>query len=214
VPITTEPSPHRPPAGIVRLKISGTFETTSWMNGFWLLTTGTPAPGDLSDLATDCYGAYQTTLLTQMDEDSIQRRSDVEYFTSGGSIKASSLANHAGSVSGDNLPSSAAVVLSWVIESTYRGGKPRTYLGGQRHNDVDSNHTWSDAHVAACTTQAVAFLDAINSLAPGDITSVTLGTVHFFSGGLALDPPTFDPFLGAGAQKRICSQRRRLGPEL
>jgi hypothetical protein len=38
--------------------------------------------------------------------------------------------------------------------------------------------------------------------------------VHFFSGGAALAPPTFDPYIGVGVQKRYCSQRRRLGAEI
>lgn len=199
---------------MARVEISGNVGATHWMNGFWALVTGVPLFSDISTLATDFYGAFETNLLPRMGTDSHQLLSKVEYFTGTGSILAETNADHAGGQTGTAEISSAAIVIAWQIEEIYRGGKPRTYLGAQSEAKRDTNHTWQDSHVSDTASAAADFLEAVNGFTTTNVTSVSLGCLHFFRAGVALTPPTFSPFLGASCQKRICTQRRRLGPEL
>jgi hypothetical protein len=190
------------------------FGDTSWSVGYWLELTGTPDSGDLVDLATDVYGAFETTLLVPQSTGSHLTECAIEYFTGVGSMSVASFANHAGGDDSGGLPANLACVVSWGIVDTYRGGKPRTYLPGMSQGNEASVRTWDDDFVTAVSAAGAAFITAVNGITTTNLTSVSLGTLHFFSGGVALDPPTFDPYLTASAQKRICTQRRRLGREI
>ena len=213
MPITSEPPANAPPVGSAKAIWSFTFAGASWSTGMWLLLTGTPAPGDLSDLATDLYGTFQTTILPNLSSSCILEECTVHYFPEGEELTATSVASHAGSDEAEILGINSAAVLSWIISTRYRGGKPRNYLGGLSQASLDSSRSISDGLVSALTSDAADWLTAVNGLAPGSITTVSAGTVHFFSGGVALDPSTFDPYIGVSAQKRLCSQRRRTGRE-
>ena len=177
----------------------------------WLLLTGTPAPGDLSSLATDLQGTFVDTILPNLSSSCILTAATVHYFPEGEELTAVSVGSNAGSDEAEIIGANSAAVLSWLISTRYRGGKPRNYLCGLSQASLDSSRSLSDGLVSALTSDAADWLDAINSLAPGSITTVSAGTVHFFSGGVALDPATFDPYIGVIAQKRLCSQRRRTG---
>jgi hypothetical protein len=63
------------------------------------------------------------------------------------------------------------------------------------------------------TTAGNAVIASVNAITTGGITGTTLGVWHLFSGGVALNPPSFEAYSSATAQKRICTQRRRLGDE-
>jgi hypothetical protein len=75
-------------------------------------------------------------------------------------------------------------------------------------------HEWSGSHIANLTAGGAGYLTDVNGLTTTNISTVTLGVWRFFSGGAALAPPVFWPFLSVSGQSRVCSQRRRLGPEL
>lgn len=214
MPISSEPPPNDPPAGTARARIKGVNQETTWEVGYWLLLTGDPDFSDITTLATDIFGAWVDTLLTRQTNQTTTHEVAVEYFTGAGTILASSFADHTGPTSGGGAPASAACVLSWAIVDTYRGGKPRTYLPGVPLTALSTVRVLDDGYVADTRTAAANFLDAVNGFTTANITTCTLGVLHFFSGGLALDPPTFDPYIGVGVQKRVCSQRRRLGREI
>jgi hypothetical protein len=214
VPITTEPSPHPPPAGVAKLRFRGNYNGASWENVMWCEVSGTPVFADILTLALDSYGAFQTNLLPLSAGNNHLNECIATYYDGVGTIEASETATHDGSESSANWTAAAAMVLSWKVISSYRGGKPRTYLAGHPLDAVDTTRTWTDSHVAAAVTHANAFLTAMNGITTPNISAVALGCVHFFSHGLAKSPPTFDPYIGVGAQKRICSQRRRLGAEI
>lgn len=214
VPITSEPSPNRAPAGTARVRISGHYDETHWAVGYWLLVTGVPLPADLFDLANDVHGAWITRLLGLLSSACVTERVDVEYFTDTGSVAAASVVSNSGSGGGDPAGAQVSCVVSWGLETSYRGGKPRTYLPGIPGDAVFSPRIFTDGFVADVSSGAIGFLDDVNGITTDNISSVSLGVVHFFSAGVALAPPTFEPFLYAIAQKRLCTQRRRLGSEI
>jgi hypothetical protein len=59
-----------------------------------------------------------------------------------------------------------------------------------------------------------AVISGLNGLSDGTFTSVTAGVWHKFRAGAALAPPVFAPYTSASIQRRICTQRRRLGSEI
>lgn len=213
VPITTEPPANAPPNGSVRAIWSGSYLESAWSTGMWLLTTGTPGAGDLSALATDLYGAFQTTFLGPLSSSCSLLECTVHYFNAGEELTASSSAVHTGGDESEIIAVNTASVISWTISTRYRGGKPRNYLCGVSQAALGGTRQFTDGYVASQTTHAATFLSTVNGLAPGSIETVTLGVVHFFRHGAALAPPTFDPFIAGKAQKRVCSQRRRSARE-
>lgn len=214
MPITSEPPPNTPPAGVAHARVKGTYGDTSWATGFWLLVGGDLVFSDVTTLATDIFGIFETTLLTRLDNDVVESECEVEYWTGVGNMISSVFGSHAGGQSGGGFGASTSAVLSWALAGSYRGGKPRNYLPGIPIAAAGSQRLFTDAFVSALQTQAVAFLNDVNAITSTNIDSVSLGVVHFFSGGVALAPPVFDPYLGVGVQKRYCSQRRRLGAEI
>lgn len=214
MPITSEPTPNPPPDGTAHVSWMGVNGDSSWATGAWLLISGTPGGTDRSDLATDLYGTFETNILGHLGTGCTLTECKVEFFESGGSIVAETFATHSGSASDAALPANVAVVLSWQILTTYRGGKPRNYIPGVNIGALISRRLYSDSYVSTMSGAARDWLDDVNALTAGGITAVSMGTVHFFSGGVALSPPWFDPYLGVAAQKRVCTQRRRLGREL
>ncbi|MGH6840456.1 MAG: hypothetical protein ACREDT_17055, partial [Methylocella sp.] len=113
-----------------------------------------------------------------------------------------------------SMSAQTSSVLGFQIEEGYRGGKPRMYLPFTGSDQIDTPRTFGDVYVAALQAAGASFIDDVNGLAPTGFDTVSIGVVHFFSGGVALAPPTFSPYLAVHAQKRICTQRRRLGAEI
>lgn len=119
-----------------------------------------------------------------------------------------------GLATGGTLPPQSAVVLSWQIVASYRGGKPRTYLPGipttAQFNPGSSQ--LSPTYASALQGEATAFLNAVNavSLTGGNL---TLGTISYHSGHAVRPSPVWRPFVSARVHERLDSQRRRSGKE-
>jgi hypothetical protein len=177
------------------------------------MLTGAVDGTDLASLAGDVLAEFNTGLAPHFTEDSEVTGCSARYYSGSGEISAVASSSTFGSRSGF-ATNNDCVLLSWGISSSYRGGKPRTYLPPGGTADRASGHAWDSAYLAAVNTSAAAFLTAVDALTYSSIDSVSLGCLHFFRAGAALDPPTFDPFTTVSVQPRICSQRRRLGPEL
>jgi hypothetical protein len=214
-PIRTEPPPNPPPVGVARIRLLGLVGGTPAGIGFWANIGGIPTLDDLVDLATDFYGAFQTLILNHLSSSASIEECLVRYFDGEGNPQVSISAHHVGGQEDEAPPINVACVLSWKIASTYRGGKPRTYLFGISEDAVSSNRrTFNAGDMTSMTEGAGAFLDAVNAITTTNITLVNLGTVHFFSAGAALAPPLFESYTGVIAQQRVCTQRRRLGREV
>lgn len=213
MPITTEPPPNDPPAGAVKAIVAGNNAGHAWSNRFWLEAVGSPSGSDLDDLADAVFTAYEDNLLDWTNTFNHCTSCTAVYYTGTAQLEGFHSGDEVGLASGSLYPVSAAVVVSWHIPEHYRGGKPRTYLPGAIVTDAGTASSWADDFVASRNTDAASFLADMNAITAGGITSVEFGVYRFFSGGVALDPPTFSAFTSGQVQKRVCSQRRRLGPE-
>jgi hypothetical protein len=210
MPITSEPTAERPPPGFTKVRHTGIGATSTWGLGYWLQTAGTPAPGDLDDLAQGAHEAFASTVLDLMGTDFSIEETTVTYYRTVDELVGSYVHHDAGGQTGTTIPASAAMVLSWTIASHYRGGKPRTYLPGLKASAMSNDSLWDSGASSDVHDAAVDWLTAVNALGPGGISSVIMGVLHFFSAGLALVPPTFSGYSGVVARRKIGSQRRRI----
>jgi hypothetical protein len=112
------------------------------------------------------------------------------------------------------LSPQVAIVISWPIASSYRGGKPRWYLPGAT---VTTPATPGSPAILvsvanAIQTAATAFRSNINASVVDTFTPV-LGTISYQTGHAARPTPVFRPFLPPRIHERLDSQRRRNGKE-
>lgn len=213
----TGPRPE-PPTRCTKLVYNGTFVDTSWTNVMWLYLTGsgTITTGDLNDLASACATAFGDNLLPQMDTESVHTSTQVVLYGSGDDV----LEGHAagtgtGGVSGNPLPASASIVITWQIAPHYRGGHPRTYLGGMSDAGQLSPSSWGTTFTDNTASAAIGFhndIEAITGVGTG-ITTVEHGIVSFVRNDTWRDPPVFYRIAGANCDTRIDTQRRRLGAD-
>jgi hypothetical protein len=207
---------RRGPDESVRAAISGDYAGTKWTNVFWFHTTHTTAV-DAATMNTFCgnlYDIYKVGFLPLMSEDSTLQECSATYFPTGSPLVV--VGDHTGSdaggdTGGDNLPASVAAVVSWQAGVYWRGGKPRTYIGGLKADTLNDVKTLDPTFVTNLVSDGVNWISACNALASGNFDSVQFGLVSFVSGGVDRSPPLFFPIVGATVHSRIDSQRRRLG---
>jgi hypothetical protein len=119
-----------------------------------------------------------------------------------------------GGSSGQGFPPQVALVLSWKIAESYRGGKPRWYMPGVPASAVSGgdsaiNPTFAGNWDSAATT----FMNDLNSH-PVSGTPITLGTVSHYTGHTIRPTPLFRAFFDVKVHERLDSQRRRSGKEI
>lgn len=130
------------------------------------------------------------------------------------SVGVSDHAAIAGTASGTLLPPQCAVVISWHIAASYRGGKPRTYLPGIPSTALNLSYdsVLNPTYATGVQTQANNFASSFNASSPGGHDCI-LGTVSYHSGHAVRPTPIFRPFGEAVVHERLDSQRRRNGKE-
>lgn len=111
-------------------------------------------------------------------------------------------------------PAGVCMVLSWHSSAYWRGGKPRTYLGGVTARDLDTNHSLTDTEKTAVIGQAQSFRTNINSITTPQVSETQLGFVHWQHHDVWLNPANFIKFTGVTVHDRVGMQRRRFGPWL
>jgi len=116
-----------------------------------------------------------------------------------------------GGVSGDPLPASVAACISWQSGVYWRGGKPRTYVGGLDYSALGNESQLAGSFVTALLADGTNLIAAFNALTSGNFDSVQFGLVSFVSGGVDRVPPLFFPITGCAVHPRMDTQRRRLG---
>lgn len=198
------------PDGVVEVVIRGTYQLTRWTNVFHLLALGlTPGdPDQMADLASDFVGALESSLFYAGSADSFAATDGTITTHAGGTV--SSLDFLADTLvgtdsSGQNFAGVAAVV-SWKGLWSYRGGKPRTYVGGLTEGWVNEPGTLDGGHVASLQDAAVSLIDLVadldGSYGDGVALGVMLGHTDDATG-------TFAGYTGAQVKQQVGSQRRR-----
>lgn len=119
----------------------------------------------------------------------------------------------------DSIPANAAMLISYLAPSRYKGGHPRTYLYVGGNADLDGAALWSSAFTAEVQTHWLDFFANTVGEGWGSGTANSVGFVRYRgkylpNGGpplYYLDTPEYFAYGTATAQQEMASQRRRIG---
>jgi len=206
---------RRGPDESVRAAVSGVFGSTKWTNIFWFHTTHTTAIDSttMNTLCGNIFDIVKVNYIASTSDTNAITDVKASYFPTGSPlvVVGEHTGSTAGGVSGDFMAASAAAVISWQAGVYWRGGKPRTYVGGLPLTAQDTQNDLDSGFVSTLLTEADGLITSFNALASGNFDSVQFGFVSFTSGGVDRSPPVFFPITGAAVHSRIDTQRRRLG---
>lgn len=201
----------RPPAGIVRVAVSGHHDTSQWTNVFWCQVTNYDlADGaDVSDMAHQIYDAFLARLLDWTSNSNHLNTVQCVLYQTSGEIMGSWSADDVGGASGSYQVGAVSIILSWGTTAFWRGGKPRTYLSGIPDSAIATATTFSSGYVAAVQTAAALFLSDVDAITTTNIDTVTLGFLSRLSGGAPRTPGVFFPYMTVFVRTNPGSIRRR-----
>jgi len=207
---------RRGPDESVRVACSGDFGASHWTNVFWFTSTHTTAidTATMNTLCGNIHDLVGANYVQNMHVDSVLQDTKATYFPTGSDLVV--VGEHTGSIPGgvsevDPLPASVAAVLSWQAGVYWRGGKPRTYVGGLPASAVENETTLDPTLVGTLLANGDDLISGFNALASGNFNSLTFSLVSFFTGGELRTPPIAYPIAGVAVHPRIDTQRRRLG---
>lgn len=204
-----------PPPGAVRFAVSGKMPAGgNWAEVFWFMTTNS---GGLTIPAVQALGVkllqpWQIEFLSLLASDlGVALTTTTFYGDAGLVITAESAETLVGGSTAATREDQVAVVVSWLVGSTWRGGKPRTYLPSPE--GLASADTAHITAAAATTLQAhgVQAITDWNAVTSGPFLTCQFVCLRFFSKGAALVPPQALPVIGCKVDTRFDTQRRRLG---
>ena len=116
-----------------------------------------------------------------------------------------------GGLSGAPLPASAAMVIGHDISRRYRGGHPRTYLGGMVQSYLENNTDWVEGDYTGIAADFADFISDVITAAPSGLGTVSAVNVSYYTDHALRAVPVVDPINSYIGHPRVCSQRRRLG---
>lgn len=117
----------------------------------------------------------------------------------------------AGTHSGGASTASIACCVSWHVHRRYRGGHPRTYIGGIPLTGLATERSFATAYVNAVQAAAGGYITNTLSITAGAYGVTTPVSLSYFNGGALRVTPVTDDIIGSSVNARPDSQRRRLG---
>lgn len=222
--IRTMPAGRRPTPATRQTKLifSGLHGSVPWNNVMWLYLTGSGeiTVPELDDLASACATAYTDNLLQFFGTITSFDRCQIVLYSAGDAFEGTANGGGAGPrVEGNSSKfhsSQVATCISWAIAPHYRGGHPRSYLPAGMTGDRTAPNQWSATFADGVSSAATAFhadLEAISGVSSG-ITTVEHGVVSFVRDGAWRNPPVFYRIAAAHVDRRVDTQRRRLGQDV
>lgn len=207
-----------PPPGSLRFAVSGVAPGgAAWANVYWIQTTvATPTTGQMNTMVASLYSAWATAWKGKLGSNwTITLAKATYYGTAPYVITGESILTDVGTRgSASIMPDQVSACLSWLVSTTWRGGKPRTYFPGVVVSaDLQDNAHITSTLIASIEGAGNAWNTAVNAYTTSPFLTMALGTVRFFSGGVPLAPPVFLPYTGVSMHSRIATVRRRLGRE-
>jgi hypothetical protein len=189
-----------------------TLDNQEMLNIFHILYTGAGAnQSDLDTLTAD-WGAALKTFLNQLQEvDVLNNRFEVTDLTSHTALTSQVPITGTGTHSGGLIGANTACCISWHIHRRYRGGHPRTYVGGIPLSALNSEREFTVAYTNLASSAAETYLTAVPGLPSGAYGSLTPVNLSYFFEKAIRGVPVTDPILFPTTNTRIDSQRRRTG---
>jgi len=206
---------RRGPDNSARISIQYTISNLTAVNVFWvqLSTSSSISQSDLDAYLVAFSNQYKTSFAPRMQTGVSYKLAQATCFTPGGSVlQSSATMTGTGSNAGTLVQDiSACSIVSWLTTVYWRGGKPRTYIGGLSGAQTNGANQLTGAEVTALQTAGAGFRTAVNALTQGTITGTQFGFVSFQTGNAPRPSPLFFAIIGAKVHPRLGSQRRRLG---
>lgn len=169
----------------------------------------------MNTIASSLYSAWSTAWINLYGSNwTITLAKATYYGASSYVIVGEEIETDTGGGSANNFPDQVSCCVSWLVSTTWRGGKPRSYVPAllTAGELLDNAHIGSTL-VGLLETAGADWITAVNAFTSAPLTSCTLGTIRFFSGGVPLATPVFLPYTGVFVHNRIATMRRRLGRE-
>lgn len=201
---------------VVRCAVNQTYGSAKIVNIFHVgygTATGPISVADLNSLCSTVATAFKTRFLpiltTSLSMTGVVGRD----LTSSTAAVGSSGVTGAGGTTGGSDAANLACCVSWQAVLHYRGGHPRTYLGGIPTAARSSNQQFTGTFAGQAAAAGQQFLADINAATIGSHV-LTLMSVHYTKPVAPGSPFTLRgiwPITGATCNTRIDTQRRRLG---
>lgn len=207
-----------PPPNVARLAVNGTYLGTRWTNVFWVRREGSSdiGVGDLAALCTQVGAKYGSRFMPLVNQNSVMNNVGALFWdVHGDAIGATATVSTPGGKPGTTVIASVAACISWPLQQRYRGGHPRTYIGGLDGTSYTGVTDFQSTFVTSLAAAANSFMSDVNALSITNWGALHLGVVTFVLRNQWRTPPLFRDFVPGGAQvdNRLDTQRRRLGPD-
>jgi hypothetical protein len=207
-----------PANATIRIAVRGlTAKDVNWANVFWCQAgvATIPTVAQMNTYATNFLGAFNTHLWALLGKDATSEEASANwYYSPDVEVAGSHAASTAGGSANDTEVDSLSCVISWAFASTWRGGKPRTYLASLPTEAFADSNTLDSTFVSNVLSGAGAFLTAVNALSGPAGGTNTLIVQSFFSGNAPRASAATYAISSAAVHPRISSMRRRLGREV
>lgn len=210
MPTGTRPAP---PVSTARVAVSGVVFNHRWTNVFYLNIThsGSVTVDDLKTIADGIAATWDTNVSPQVSNVVAMDTVTIVFFPSSGTeLVYAGTYSHVGHGTTPLNDASACIVVDWLIDAYYRGGKPRTYIAGVKADLIDEGSLLDSTYRSGTATAFNALRNAINALTSTNITAAVMGTVSFSTAGAWRVPPVFRPYTSVKIRSVLGSQRRRL----
>lgn len=203
-----------PPPGAAHISWQFAYTGANFGTGIWAIFSGTVLPADLTTVATDFYGIYETRLLPWAGNQVHLTECIVRYWsTDGYEYLGSSSADHLGGRPGTELAAASCTVLQLRSGIIYRGGKSRMYLPPGTTSDLLDSRHWGPTYTAGTANAGQGLINDMSAVTAGGITAVEPCYLERVRAGVPITPHGIPhPIQSVGCQQRVCNQRRRLGP--
>jgi hypothetical protein len=200
--------------------MNGTNQTTPWVAlHYWHYLSSPPNAANLATFCSSWLDAWGTALKAAFSTGvSVQNVEAWDLSSRTGATASGGLAV-TGTRAGTLLPTSSAACVGWKVNYRWRGGHPRTYWPAGVDTDLTNGHLWTDPAQSFFQTANNAWLAAVNALTIGGAGGY-LTCVRYVHSPVKGEPSVyFNPPLdlrieSALVDKRLDTQRRRLGPDL
>lgn len=197
-----------PVPGVVRVDIPAVLVGQPMVNTFhFQRNVASPAPWtqpDMQGLVNDVRDWWVTKVLPILVQSYVLQPLVLTDLTSDTGLKFAFGAIQPGAVPQKSLPTNAAMCVSWHQAQRYKGGHPRTYLGG-----IPENNSEDGRHFSVPSLNA--FRGAFATLGFINPTGAEMVLVRRTVNKVLLAQPQVHRITGNHINARIDSQRRRLG---
>lgn len=212
--------PLQPVPSVARVVVNGVFSSSGgpWVNIFHVRrepVAGSLTQGEVDAIAAGVRGAWLNNFIPLCSSAMTLGNVVATDITDQFGLVGTSSGNNAGAIAtGTMMPPSVAIGISWTQAQHYRGGHPRSYIPGLNSGQLNASgsNLLSAAQQANFLAGALAFRTAVNAIAIG--TAARLVLVRRIANKVVLVNPIVSNITGATVDRRVDTQRRRLGKDI